>query len=44
MDALCRTKAKTNRRGRADDAVLRIAATQAAQAKGQEGRSLCASL
>jgi hypothetical protein len=30
MDALCRAKAKTNRRGRVDDTVSRIAATQAA--------------
>ncbi len=44
MDALCRAKAKTNRRGRADGAVLRVAATQAVQAKGQEDGGLCAPL
>jgi hypothetical protein len=44
MDALCRAKAKTNRRGRADGAVTRDTATQAAQAQGQEGGSLRAPL
>lgn len=44
MDALCRAKAKTNRRGRVDDTVSRIAATQAAQAKRQEGGGLCSPL
>lgn len=44
MDALCRDKAKTNRRSRVDGTVSRVAATQAAQAKRQEGGGLCSPL
>ena len=44
MDALCRAKAKTNRRGSADGAVMRIAAAQALQAQGQESGGLHAPL
>lgn len=44
MDALCRAKAKTNQRGRAVGAVMRVAAAQAAQPQGQESRGLGAPL
>lgn len=44
MDALCRAKAKTNQRGRAVGAVMRVAAAQAAQRQGQESGGLGAPL
>ena len=44
MDALCRAKAKTNRRGRADEAVTRVTAAQAVQAQSQEDGGLGAPL
>jgi hypothetical protein len=44
MDALCRATAKSNRRGRAVVAVVRVSATQAVQTQGQERGGLCAPL
>jgi hypothetical protein len=44
MDALCRATAKSNRRGRAFRAILRVAATQAVQALGQQRAGLRAPL
>ena len=44
MDALCRAKAKTNRRGRAGGAAMGIDAAKAVQTKGQERGGLRAPL
>ena len=44
MYAWVAAKAKTNRRGRADGADVRVAAEQAAHAEGQECGGLCAPL
>lgn len=44
MDALCRAKAKVNRRRRAHGVVVRVTAAQAVQAQGQECGGLRAPL
>lgn len=44
MDALCRAEAKSNRRRRNNRAVVRVTATQAVQALGQERGGLRAPL